>query len=217
MKKILFIMACMTGVFMASCEKDPDMGELDADLVVYTDHDSNTDFSSFQTYFLPDSILEASGVHASYWKDENAKMIISAVESQMNRRGYERITDPELKDQANIGLQLSYVSQTNQVITGGGYWGDPFGGWWSSGFWGPWWSGWYYSYPVTYSYDTNTLVMEIVDLTDKSEDGTQKKLPVVWYASVSGFQYNNSKINMQLLLNGVDQAFNQSTYINTEK
>lgn len=112
MKKILFIMACMTGVFMASCEKDPDMGELDADLVVYTDHDSNTDFSSFQTYFLPDSILEASGVHASYWKDENAKMIISAVESQMNRRGYERITDPELKDQANIGLQLSYVSQT---------------------------------------------------------------------------------------------------------
>lgn len=52
MKKILFIMACMTGVFMASCEKDPDMGELDADLVVYTDHDSNTDFSSFQTYFL---------------------------------------------------------------------------------------------------------------------------------------------------------------------
>ena len=132
MKKILFIMACMTGVFMASCEKDPDMGELDADLVVYTDHDSNTDFSSFQTYFLPDSILEASGVHASYWKDENAKMIISAVESQMNRRGYERITDPELKDQANIGLQLSYVSQTNQVITGGGYWGDPFGGWWST-------------------------------------------------------------------------------------
>lgn len=82
---------------------------------------------------------------------------------------------------------------------------------------GPWWSGWYYSYPVTYSYDTNTLVMEIVDLTDKSEDGTQKKLPVVWYASASGFQYNNSKINMQLLLNGVDQAFNQSTYINTEK
>lgn len=144
-------------------------------------------------------------------------MIISAVESQMNRRGYERITDPELKEQANIGLQLSYVSQTNQVITGGGYWGDPFGGWWSSGFWGPWWSGWYYSYPVTYSYDTNTLVMEIVDLTDKSEDGTQKKLPVVWYASASGFQYNNSKINMQLLLNGVDQAFNQSTYINTEK
>ena len=103
------------------------------------------------------------------------------------------------------------------MITGGGYWGDPFGGWWSSGFWGPWWSGWYYSYPVTYSYDTNTLVMEIVDLTDKSEDGTQKKLPVVWDASASGFQYNNSKINMQLLLNGVDQAFNQSTYINTEK
>ena len=87
MKKILF-MVCMAGLFMSSCEKDPDMGKLDADLVVYTDHDNNTDFSSFHTYFLPDSILEANGVRASYWKDENAKMIISEVESQMNRRGY---------------------------------------------------------------------------------------------------------------------------------
>lgn len=41
----------------------------------------------------------------------------------------------------------------------------------------------------------------------------KKKLPVVWYASASGFQYGNSRINMQLLLNGVDQAFNQSVYI----
>lgn len=53
MKKILF-MVCMAGLFMSSCEKDPDMGKLDADLVVYTDHDNNTDFSSFHTYFLPD-------------------------------------------------------------------------------------------------------------------------------------------------------------------
>lgn len=213
MKKILF-MVCMAGLFMSSCEKDPDMGKLDADLVVYTDHDNNTDFSSFHTYFLPDSILEANGVRASYWKDENAKMIISEVESQMNRRGYERITDPEQKDQADVGVQLSYVSQTTQVVTGGGgYWGDPFAGWWSTGFWGSWWNGWYYSYPVTYSYDTNTLILEMVDLTNKSDDGTQKKLPVVWYASASGFQYGNSRINMQLLLNGVDQAFNQSVYI----
>lgn len=43
--------------------------------------------------------------------------------------------------------------------------------------------------------------------------GLKKKLPVVWYASASGFQYGNSRINMQLLLNGVDQAFDQSVYI----
>ena len=46
MKKILF-MVCMAGLFMSSCEKDPDMGKLDADLVVYTYHDNNTDFTAF--------------------------------------------------------------------------------------------------------------------------------------------------------------------------
>ena len=130
MKRFYFIMACMTGVFMASCEKIQ-IWENWMQIWWYIQTMTVIQTSVvFRLYFLPDSILEASGVHASYWKDENAKMIISAVESQMNRRGYERITDPELKDQANIGLQLSYVSQTNQVITGGGYWGDPFGGWW---------------------------------------------------------------------------------------
>lgn len=42
-------------------------------MVVYTDYDSETDFSKFQTYFLPDSILEAGSHHATYWKDENAQ------------------------------------------------------------------------------------------------------------------------------------------------
>lgn len=216
MKKIL-LMVCMVGLFVTSCEKDPDMSRLDADLVVYTDHDSNTDFGRFKTYFLPDSILEAGAVHSSYWKDENALMLIEEVEYQMNRRGYTRLTDPEQKDEADLGIQLSYIAQTNQVISGGGYWGDPFGGWWSSGFWGPWWGGWYYPYPITYSYDTNALIMELVNLTDKAEEGGKKQLPVVWYASASGFRFSNNKINIQLLLDGIDQAFTQFGYIYSEK
>lgn len=216
MKKILLI-ACMAGSFLISCEKDPDMGELDANLVVYTDYDSNTDFSSFKTYFLPDSILEANGVHSSYWKDDNAQTLIKEVECQMNNRGYTRLTDPEQKEDADLGVQLSYIAQTTQVITGGGYWGDPFMGWWNYGFWGPWWGGWYYPYPVTYSYDTNALVLEIVNLTNKEEKNGKKQLPVVWYASASGFKFYNSKVNMQLLLEGIDQAFVQSSYIGLEK
>ena len=73
------------------------------------------------------------------------------------------------------------------------------------------WSGWYYPYPVSYSYNTNTLVMEMVDLT-ADEDGTQKNLPVVWYASASGFQYSG-QFNQMMLQNSVVQAFEQSPYI----
>ena len=97
MKKMLFL-ACMA-LTLAACEKDPDMNQLDADLVVYTDHDNNAAFDGYKTYFLPDSILEAGGYKASYWKDENAKALVDAVAQQMDGRGYTRLTDPEKKDQ----------------------------------------------------------------------------------------------------------------------
>jgi hypothetical protein len=57
----MLLLACMT-LGMMSCEKDPDFGQMDANLVVYTDHDNNVDFGKYQTYFLPDSILEIIGV-----------------------------------------------------------------------------------------------------------------------------------------------------------
>ena len=54
MKKLLFYI-CLP-LLAVSCEKDPDMSELDADLAVYTDYDNSVDFGSYKTYFLPDSI-----------------------------------------------------------------------------------------------------------------------------------------------------------------
>ena len=128
MKKIL-VLTCMA-LGMMSCEKDPDLGQLDTNMVVYTDYDSKTDFGKFQTYFLPDSILEAGSHHATYWKDENAQKIIAAVEAEMNSRGYRRITDPAQKADADLGVQLSYIAQQVNVTTG--WWG----GWWDYGFWG---------------------------------------------------------------------------------
>ncbi|HJD09773.1 MAG TPA: DUF4136 domain-containing protein [Candidatus Phocaeicola caecigallinarum] len=213
MKKNLFmafgIIALMS---LAACEKDPDMGQLDSDLVVYTDHDNSVDFSKYVTYYLPDSILEAGDIHTSYWTDNNALAIVGEVENQMNRLGYQRITDPTQKGNADVGVQLSYVSQTNTVISGG-YWG----GWWDPFYWGAGWGGWYYPYPVSYSYDTQALILEMVDLTGQDADNNQRQIPVVWYASASGFQFGSNRVNMQLLLDGVDQAFSQSAYLSTNK
>jgi hypothetical protein len=206
MKKLL-LLTCMT-LTLASCEKDPDLGQLDTNMVVYTDHDSETDFSKYQTYFLPDSILETGSHHATYWKDENAQKLIKAVESEMNSRGYRRITDPEQKSEADLGVQLSYIAQRVNVTSG--WWG----GWWDYDYWGPWWGGWYYPYTVSYSYDTNSLVMEMVDLTGNKKEDSQ--LPVVWYAHSSGYQYN-ANYNIQLMTEAIDQAFEQSPYIQSNK
>lgn len=213
MKKNLFMVFGIIALMsLAACEKDPDMGQLDSDLVVYTDHDNSVDFSKYVTYYLPDSILEAGDIHASYWTDNNALAIVGEVENQMNRLGYQRITDPTQKGNADVGVQLSYVSQTNTVISGG-YWG----GWWDPFYWGAGWGGWYYPYPVSYSYDTQALILEMVDLTGQDADNNQRQIPVVWYASASGFQFGSNRVNMQLLLDGVDQAFSQSAYLSTNK
>lgn len=93
MRKMLFFACLLLG--LSACEKDPDMNQLDADLVVYTDYDKDADFGGYKTYFLPDSILEAGGHRATYWKDENAKAIINKVAAEMDARGYTRILDPE--------------------------------------------------------------------------------------------------------------------------
>ena len=203
MKKKSLLLTGIAALMLAACEKEPDMGQLDADLVVYTDHDNGADFNQYATYYLPDSILEAGEVRASYWTDENAQALISVVENQMNRLGYTRITDPSLKNKADIGVQLSYLAQTNTVISSG-YWN----GWWDPFYWGGYWGGWYYPYPVTYSYDTQALILEMADLTGR-EDENQRSIPVIWYASASGFQFGNNSVNMQLLTDDINQAFKQ--------
>ena len=205
MRKMLFFASLLLG--LSACEKDPDMNQLDADLVVYTDYDKDADFGSYKTYFLPDSILEAGGYRATYWKDENAKAIINKVAAEMDARGYTRILDPEKKEEANVGLQLSYVAQTTQVITGG-YWG----GWWDYGFWGPW-SGWYYPYPVVYSYSVGSLLVELVNLKAPLPKSADAKLPVLWTAYMTGLLSGSDKVNIELSTRAIEQAFVQSPYL----
>ena len=67
---------------------------------------------------------------------------------------------------------------------------------------------------MNYSYDTNTLVMEMVNLSDNEKGNTQ--LPVVWYADASGYQYN-SNYNIKLMSAAIEQAFEQSLYIQSNK
>lgn len=211
MKKYLFGM--LVAVFVTSCEKDPDLSKLSADFTVYTNYDSNVNFKDFKTYCLPDSILLiGKDMKAEYWKDDQAQQIIKEVANEMDTRGYTRAAKG-VKD-ANIGIQLSFAQQTTQVIGGGGWYGGGwYNGWWSPDFWGPYWNDWYYPYPVSYSYDTGTMILEMVDLTPPASGKTKVKLPVIWHSYATGLLSNNNKYNLDLILRAVDQAFKQSSYI----
>lgn len=211
MKKLLFL--SIMAILFASCEKDPDMNKLDSNFTVYTNYDSEAGFKDYNTFYLPDSILlVGQGTKSVYWKDENAQKLVQSVAKEMTDRGYVR-TDQ--RDGASLGVQLSYVERTTQVI---GLSGGMYGGWWDAGFWGPWWGGWYYPYPISYSYDTGTFIMDLVDLSKVPADSSKKEdLSVIWHAYASGLLYGSSKVNIQLTQDAITQAFEQSPYISKTK
>lgn len=207
MKKLLIVCA-VTGLLLASCEKDPDFDKMSSDLTVYTDYDQKTTFmGENKTYFIPDSIYSPSSVTNERWlKGKTAETIVGQIVKNLNAKGYTRITDEKKKDDADFGVQVTLVNKNTQVtgIVGG------YDSWWGYGFWGGLWNGYYYPswYPVTYSYNTGSLVMEMVDLQAKDS----KKLPIVWRANCKGLFSGNASIDTQLIQRSVDQAFNQPPF-----
>lgn len=213
MKKLIPIL--FTVLLFASCQKEPSTSKLDNDFVVYTNYDKNAEFSNFESVYVPDSILlitNSSSKDPVYWKSDNAEKILSDFVDHLTARGYVITTD---KDTADLGLQVSYMENVSYFAGNNSYWWD-YPGYWRPGYWYPGWHDfdWYYPYYQSYySYNVGSLMSELIDLKDVSEE--TKKVPVIWNAYMSGLLYDSSKFNLQLSLDAVNQAFVQSPYITT--
>lgn len=201
-------------IVAASCQKEPDMDKLSSNFMVYTEYDKNADFSSFTTFYLPDTI-KILGSTVTNWVgttsapdegDPNADKIIAAVAVNLENRGYTRITDPEQRTTADIGIQLSYVEDTQYVT----YYNTPYywGDWWWGYNWGPGWGYVYPTYSITYSYQVGSLLGEMIYI-DKAES----KLAPVWSFCVTGSLSGFTNSDIARTVNGIYQAFTQSPYV----
>lgn len=195
-----------------SCQKNPDISQLDEDFVVFTDYDKDANFSSYSTYYIPDSILViGKEKQARYFTDDQTKKVIAAFETEMNDRGYSRVTQ---KSAADMGIQVSYVEDVNYLYGYHDYpywwWGYP--GYWWPGYWGGW-NDWYYPYPIVYSYKVGSLITEIVDLKAENPKAGKSQLAILWTAYITGLLSSSNQYNTQLTLSAVEQAFAQSQYI----
>ena len=207
MKNLMYLFLAGTAL-LSSCEKNPDLGEMDGDFTVYTQYDPDMDFGEASTYYLPDSILTTGqGMQTAYWKDENAQTLIAQVKDEMDKRGYTRSAE---KGDADLGVQITYLENTvNMVGFTGGYWD----GWWDPYYWGPFWGGgWYYPFPISYQYNTGNIVLELVDLSNADTTSSQR-LPVVWLANSEGMLSGSTRIDLTLVQRAIAQSFNQSSYI----
>ena len=98
-KTIHYLAIALLAAAVCACQKEPSTSGLHKDYLVYTAHDTNTDFAALETYYLPDRILLiGESDETKYWEDASAQEIIARVAAQLDAAGYQRIEDKETAD-----------------------------------------------------------------------------------------------------------------------
>jgi len=198
MKQITFYFILIS-VVLASCY--PNGAEYyDQTEIVYTNYESDFNFSSKGTYAIPDKIVqitgnELDGTDPEFVKEPYNTQLLSQIEDNMTAYGWQKIDDPE---QADLVLFVGASVATTVY-----YWYD----YWC--WWYPYYCGWgyypYYGYAYS-SYTTGSLVMSLV------EDGDDHIQPyVVWTGIANGLADGSGSITA--VTNSIDQAYTQSPYL----
>ena len=208
MKKILFISAL--ALLAVACQKEPYPQDGDNEYLVYTSPAKDADISQYTTFDIADSLLViGQSAKPEYSQSNNALALIQAFRTNMEKLGY--IYTPSNPD-AQLGIQLTYMIKTERYVQ---YYDDPYWwldypGYWSPGMWGGWY-GFYYPRPMVYSYSTNALLADMVDLT--SEQGSGKALKIIWSSYIGGPAGPSASYDVQRMKNSIDQAFVLSPYL----
>lgn len=208
MKRVVFI--SILALLAAACHKEPYPQDSDNEYLVYTSPSKDVDFKEFQTFDLADSLLViGQSEKPSYSQSNNALALIQQVRTNLEKSGY--IYTPDNPD-ADLGVQMTYIIKTERYVK---YYNDPYWwldypGYWPSGYWGNW-TGWYYPYPVSYTYTTNALLIDMVDLTGEEEEG--KPLEIVWTSYIGGPAGVSLQSDIKRMKKAIDQAFEQSPYL----
>ena len=207
MKKILLISAVILAA--VACHKEP-YTDSDNEYLVYTTSGKDVNFTSYKTFDLADSLLIiGQSEKPEYSQSDNALALIQAVRTNMEKMGY--IYTPS-NPNADLGIQMTFVVKTERYVQ---YYNDPYWwldypGYWSPGFWGNY-TGFYYRYPVSYTYSTNSLMIDMVDLTTPKTGN--EALEVIWSAFLGGPAGFGPVSDLNKMKTSIDQAFAQSSYL----
>lgn len=194
-----------------SCRKTPDYDQLSSNFVVNTSYDTAINFHNFKTFYISDTI-------AYYSSDPNntdtilydsvAQQLVGTVLQRMEQYGYTLVGKGSNPD---LGLNLGLVKNVSAGVIYPGWW-DGWPGWWYPPYWG-WDYPYYYPWSYVYYITTGSVVLDMVDLKDASDD---RKLEVLWNATSAGGLTSNSNSNLTLAKQALNQAFIQSPYLDQQ-
>jgi len=193
------------GILIAGCYPNGPEYNSDYSLVV-TDYANEFDFGSKKTYYLPDTIgfqtnTEVSDAIIRQYEE----LILDLVESNMNDRNYTRI-DTSAAEPPDLVISVTAIA----IETSGVGWVP-----------GPCWSYWcwYYPnwYPVGYSYNTGTVLITMGDPQMEIDPEDDIIANIVWVAGLDGLLSSNINNNVNGVTKGINQAFEQSPYIQSNQ
>jgi len=212
----LAALCCGVLFFLSGCYPGgPEIvGEYD---LVATSFDRNFNFGQARTYLMPDSVVH---VRDEYGQDQVSPaydpFILQTIEAQMRAKGFTRLPNGT-NQRADVVVLASVTGNTNVNV-----WSNPYDQWgWYNG-WGGYsglGSGWGYGYPGYYTpvtvtaYQTGSLVIQMLNPNQTQSSGSSQTIPAVWLATFNGILEGSPTSIRDRLVQGITQAFNQSTYL----
>jgi hypothetical protein len=195
----------LVAVICNGCRKTPDFDQLSSDFIVATSLDKEADFTSYQTFYIADTIRYIGGVgNDSILVGADAEKLVKAVKDNMIARGY---TYTGRNNKPDLGLTLTAVKDIDvDVVWYPGWWW----GYWPPCYWYYWCYPYYYPWSTTYVYATGTVILNMDDL--KNAD-SRKLIRAVWNVTGLGAIGTSLSTNLQLGINAINQGFEQSPYV----
>jgi len=173
--------------------------------------DSQMPLKTARTFALPDTILHpARAQGADIIGHEHDAEILATIRSNFVAMGWSEVKDVAVQ-RPDVVVLTFVLEQTNTGVAYSGWWG----GW---GYWPGWPVGygpdWAWGYPgnvTTFTYETGTLAMVMLDI--RNGDQSAKSVPILWAGAVNGAL---AIASIGDALAGIDQAFTQSPYLERE-
>lgn len=201
-------LAIASMLLLGACYPGDQLSVDEADVVV-TIFDEHADFAALSTYAMPDSIVHIvseNGLDAVSRAYDTE--ILAEVESNLLQLGF---TEAAVPTDADVLMLVAATAREEMGYAGygWGYWGwyYPY-----SPSWGWGWYPWYGGGSTVYTYRVGTLFMQMLDLA--AADSTLEQVPTVWIGALNGIV---DEAVEQRILDGIDQAFEQSPYLGEGK
>ena len=210
-----YMFVILMGIMVISCSKSPTYTLETTDMdMVYSEYTEGTDFTTFKTFFISDSLI----LDDDDMSDEDRVRFQNTYQTvrqetikNMVERNYTQVPDEASSD---LAFSVMIVTRTNHVYGYGGWWGWPWYPGWSGGWYGYPGGGYYYPWAVYMgSFEDGAVITDMLDMS--TADTTTQKIDIVWSSLIGGILSSSSTANTQRLTGYVDQAFIQSPYLKT--